>query len=76
MFESPSHFSFHIEELAAKSGESYIETIIAYCDDNFVDYEDVAKMISPVLKQKIFEQASSQYSMPKSTTSCLDDNYD
>lgn len=76
MFESPSQFSFHIEELAAKTGETYIETILTYCDDNFVDYEEVSKMITPVLKQKIFEQASSQYSMPKPTTSTLDDEYD
>jgi hypothetical protein len=74
MFESPSQFSFHIEEIANKTGDTYIETILSYCDDNFVDYDDVAKMITPVLKQKIFEQASSQYSMPKSTTSVLEDD--
>ena len=74
MFESPSQFSLHIEELSAKSNESYIETILTYCDDNFIEYNDVAKMISPVLKQKIYEQAMSQYSMPKETTNSLEDD--
>jgi hypothetical protein len=72
MFETPSQFSLHIEELSASSGDNYIETILSYCDDNFVDYSDVAKMITPALKQKIFEQASGQHSMPKPTTTALD----
>ena len=74
MFESPSQFSFHIEELAAKSGETYIETILSYCDENFIDYNDVAKMISPVLKQKIYEQAKKEYAMPKETTNTLEES--
>ena len=73
IFDSPAQFSLHIETLSLDTDQSYIETILEFCDENFVDYEDVAKLITPVLKQKILEQARLQFSMPKETSYRLDD---
>lgn len=73
LFETPTQFSLHIEELASQGDQTYVETILEFCDDNLVDYDDVAKLITPTLKQKILEQARIQYSMPKDTASPLDD---
>ncbi len=73
IFETPSQFSLHIEEVATSTEQTYIETILEFCDENFVDYEDAAKLITPVLKQKILEQARLQFAMPKETTYRLDD---
>jgi hypothetical protein len=73
LFETSTQFSMHIEDLASKTGETFIETILEFCDENMVDYDEVAKLISPTLKQKIFDQAKVQWSMPKETTVPLDD---
>lgn len=73
IFDSPAQFSLHIETLSAQSDQTYIETILEFCDDNLVDYDDVAKLLTPVLKQKILEQARLQFSMPKETSYRLDD---
>lgn len=73
LFENPTQFSLYIEQLVKKTGEPYLDTIREFCDENGVDYEDVAKLISPVLKQKIHDQAKLVYALPKNTTYTLDD---
>ena len=73
IFETPTQFSLHIEDLAEKTQQTYLETIAEFCDENLVEYDDVVKMISPVLKQKIKEQSRVTYAMKKETTFSLDD---
>lgn len=33
--------------------ESYLTTIVKWCEENMIDYEDISKYISPSLKEKI-----------------------
>lgn len=74
LFETPTQFSLYIEDIANRTGQTYLETIAEFCDENLVDYEEVVKMISPVLKQKIKIQSRPLYSMEKETTYSLEDD--
>lgn len=72
-FTSASEFSIYIEGLAQKNNLTIIETLTEYCEDSGAEYSDVAALISPTLKQKIYEEATKAYSMPKMTAVQLDD---
>jgi hypothetical protein len=72
LFETASQFSLYIEELAAQKAAPYVEVISEFCDENLIEYTDVVKMISPVLKQKIKDQCRETYAMPQETTTTLE----
>lgn len=72
-FTSASEFSIYIEGLVADSDNSIIETLAEYCETTGAEYSEVAELISPTLKQKIYEEATKAYSMPKMTAVQLDD---
>lgn len=71
LFQTPAQFSMYIEEIV-HDYDSYLECLLAFCEDKIVDYEDVAKLLTEPLKHKIFLEAQQQYSMPKPTTNELD----
>lgn len=52
---SSVEFSEHIERIC-KDG-NYIETIIEFCDENFIDLLDIKTLIHPTLKEKIRNEA-------------------
>jgi len=67
-----SEFSIHIENLSREMGVSCLEAITHFCEETGAEYEDAAALVSPTLKQKIYEDASKIYSMPKMTSVTLD----
>jgi hypothetical protein len=71
-FTSSSEFSIHIEKLALTNGIPYLEALSMFCEDTGAEYDEVAALISQSLRQKIYEEATKQYSMPKVTTTQLD----
>jgi Phage late-transcription coactivator len=73
LFESSKDFCLHIEELVKKDPEeSYINTILTFAEERGYDIDDISPLLSPALKQKLYDEASKTYSMPKITTVSLD----
>jgi lipoate-protein ligase A len=70
MFETANEFSLHIEQKAAESGNSCMDTILAYCEENYLEPEDVCKLISQPLKDKIEMEFRELNYLPKQA--CLD----
>lgn len=58
IFSHPNEFSLHIETLKIQNQTSYMETIIDYCDENFIDVEDVVPLINKILKEKIADEVN------------------
>lgn len=50
-------FSLMIEELAQKTGESHIDTIIAHCVETGIEPESVKNLINKSLKEKLHAEA-------------------
>ena len=73
-FENMSQFSIHIEELAKDNNMSHLEALVYFCEETGVEYEAAAELVSPTLKQRIYEEAIKQYAMPKMTAVTLDDD--
>lgn len=72
-FTSASEFSIYIEGLSSKNELTIIETLSEYCEETGAEYEDVAALISPTLKQRIYDEAIKSYAMPKMTAVQLND---
>ena len=55
MFKSANEFSLHIEQIVAESESSlsYMDAVLEYCKENFLEPEDVAGLINKSLRDKI-----------------------
>ena len=52
-FRSPVEFSLYIEERVQKERIGYIDVIIDYCKNHDIDIDNVGKLITKSLKEKI-----------------------
>ena len=65
-FRSPVEFSLYIEERVQKEKIGYIDMIIDYCNNHDLDIENVGKLITKSLKEKIqIEAEESNLMKPK-----------
>jgi hypothetical protein len=53
MFKSANEFSLHIEQRVKDKKLSYMDAVLDYCKENFLEPDDVAKLINKALKGKI-----------------------
>lgn len=53
IFKNTNEFALHIEEIVAEKRISHMDAVLLYCEQNFIDPEDISSMINKNLKQKI-----------------------
>jgi hypothetical protein len=53
IFKNANDFSLHIEQIVANSKMTYMDAVLEYCKENYLEPEDVAKLINKSLKDKI-----------------------
>jgi hypothetical protein len=53
MFKTANEFSLHIEQIVRDSTLSYMDAVLEYCKENYLEPEDVSKLINKSLKDKI-----------------------
>ena len=58
-FTNSHEFSEYIENLCKDNG-NYIDAVIDYCTEHFIDLEDIKPMIHITLKEKIRAEAIQQ----------------
>ena len=68
MFKNATTFSLHIEELARSKKMSHMEAVLQYCEDNFVEPDDIKTLINKTLKDKIEEDLREMNLLPKKAT--------
>lgn len=60
---SPEEFSIHIEKQSYLNDQTLIECIIDYCEEKDLEFETIAKMLTPNLKEKIQYEAEASHLM-------------
>ena len=65
LFKSANEFSIHIETLAAESKNLCMDVILQYCEDNELEPQDISKLISQPLKDKIEMEFRELNYLPK-----------
>jgi hypothetical protein len=53
MFKTANEFSLHIEQIVRGSKMTYMDAVLEYCKQNYLEPEDVSKLINKSLKDKI-----------------------
>lgn len=53
MFKNANEFSLHIEKLVREKRMSYMDAVLDYCKENYLEPSDVTKLINKSLKDKI-----------------------
>ena len=64
-FDTASSFSLYIEKVAKEKKMQYMDAVLQYCADNFIDPDDIAKMINKSLRDKIEVEMREANMLPK-----------
>lgn len=65
MFKSSNEFSMYIETIVCGSRISYMEAILQYCRENFIEPQDIAKLVNKSLKDKLKVNFQDENYLPK-----------
>lgn len=68
MFDNPKQFSLHIEAMVAEKKISHMDAVLEYCKENYLEPEDVKKLINKSLRDKIKVNATELNYFPKQAT--------
>jgi hypothetical protein len=68
MFKTANEFSLHIEKVVAETGDTHMDVLLKYCEDNYIDPADICSLISKSLKDKIEVEFQELNYLPKQAT--------
>lgn len=61
-------FQMEIEKIVSDTGSSYMEAILLFCEANDYEVEKVPRLMSPVLKARVEEEAKGLKLVKKDKT--------
>jgi len=53
MFSTANEFSLYIEQVVREKKKSYMDAVLDYCKENYLEPDDIASLINKSLKDKI-----------------------
>jgi hypothetical protein len=68
LFRTAKEFSMFITNMAEKNQDTISNTLIQYCEDRDVDPEDLVKLISKPLKERLAEEYRESGLLEKTST--------
>lgn len=68
MFKGTTSFSLHIEKLAIERRLSYMDAVLKYCEENYLEPDDIKHLINKTLKDKIEQDMMESNMLPKKAT--------
>jgi len=67
-FDTASSFSLYIEQVAREKKMPYMDAVLKYCEENYIDPQDIASMINKSLRDKIAVEMREANLLPKQAT--------
>jgi hypothetical protein len=68
MFKGTTSFSLHIEKLALERKLSYMDAVLKYCEENYLEPDDIKHLINKTLKDKIEQDMMESNMLPRKAT--------
>ena len=68
MFKTANEFSLHIERVVREKKMSYMDAILLYCKENYLEPEDITSLINKSLKDKLEMDFREANYLPKQAT--------
>ncbi len=68
MFRSPNEFSLYIEQIVKEKRLSYMDAVLDYCKENYLEPQDISGLVNANLKDKIAVEMRELNYLPKQGT--------
>ena len=68
MFKNAAQFSLHIEQIASKKRCSHMDAVLMYCEENFIEPDEIKSLINKPLRDKIEIDMREANLLPKLAT--------
>ena len=68
MFKTANEFSLYIEQLVRDKKMTYMDAVLEYCKENYLEPEDIASLVNKSLKDKIEMDFREANMLPKQAT--------
>lgn len=68
MFKNAASFSLFIEELSASKKISHMDAVLQYCEENYVEPDEIKSLINKTLRDKIEVDMREANLLPKQAT--------
>lgn len=68
IFKTTNEFALYIESIVSEKNISHMDAVLLYCEQNFIDPEDISSMVNKNLKQKIELNMIEMNLLPKKGT--------
>jgi hypothetical protein len=68
MFETANDFSMFIETIASEQNIAVVDALLNYCEDNYIEPEEVSKLVNKSLKDKLELNFIDMNFLPKIST--------
>jgi len=68
IFKNTNEFALYIESVVQDKKVSHMDAVLLYCEQNFIDPQDISKLINKNLKQKIELNMIEANYLPKKGT--------
>lgn len=65
MFKTSNEFSLYIEQIVNEKRITHMDAILEYCKENYLEPEDIAKLVNKSLKEKIALNMQELNYLPK-----------
>ena len=65
IFKDANSFSLYIEEIARNKKCSHIDIVLKYCNENFIDPQEIKSLINKSLKDKMQNDFQDSGHLPK-----------
>jgi len=65
MFDNSNSFSLYIEQIVKEKKCTYLDAVLKYCEENYIDPQDIKSLINKSLKQKIESDFIDMNYLPK-----------
>lgn len=68
MFKNAAQFSLHIEKMASEKRMSHMDAVLLYCEENFIEPDEVKSLINKPLRDKIEIDMREANLLPRQAT--------
>jgi hypothetical protein len=68
IFKTSHEFCIYIDNIVSNTGMNHMEAVLEYCKQNYIDPEDISKMVNKQLKEKIAVNMIEENYLPKRAT--------
>ena len=68
LFKNAAQFSLFIEQMASEKRISHMDAVLHYCEENFIEPDEIKSLINKTLKDKIEVDMREANLLPKQAT--------